>query len=77
MPEQKCAIEETPPAVPAHVPPHYLAAAEDGSRPGTYYVNTKEPQNRLRIEDEATAYHEAVPGHHFEYSKSALLEDPR
>ncbi|WP_157984576.1 DUF885 domain-containing protein [Lentzea terrae] len=75
VPSQKCAIEETPPAVPAHVPPHYLAAAEDGSRPGTYYVNTKEPQNRLRIEDEATAYHEAVPGHHFENSKAALLED--
>ena len=75
MPDQKCAITEAPPAVPAHVPPHYFPAAEDGSRPGTYFVNTKEPQNRLKIEDEATAYHEAVPGHHFEHSKSALLED--
>jgi uncharacterized protein (DUF885 family) len=75
LPERKCVIEEAPPAVPAHVPPHYLPAAEDGSRPGTYFVNTKEPQNRLRIEDEATAYHEAVPGHHFEHSKAALLKD--
>ena len=75
VPDQKCVIEKAPPAVPAHVPPHYLSAAEDGSRPGTYFVNTKEPQNRLRIEDEATAYHEAVPGHHFEYSKVALLQD--
>ncbi|KJK49963.1 hypothetical protein UK23_12115 [Lentzea aerocolonigenes] len=75
MPDQKCAIEEAPPSVPAHVPPHYFGASEDGSRPGTYFVNTKEPQNRLKIEDEATAYHEAVPGHHFEYSKAALLKD--
>ncbi|HEX8867844.1 MAG TPA: DUF885 domain-containing protein, partial [Lentzea sp.] len=74
-PDQRCAIEAAPPSVPAHVPPHYLAASEDGSRPGTYFVNTKEPQNRLKIEDEATAYHEAVPGHHFEYSKAALLKD--
>nr|WP_167975864.1 DUF885 domain-containing protein [Lentzea indica] len=73
-PDAACAIKEAPPAVPAHVPPHYFPAAEDGSRPGTYFVNTKEPQNRLKIEDEATAYHEAVPGHHFEYSKSALLK---
>ncbi|GAB2871400.1 DUF885 domain-containing protein [Lentzea nigeriaca] len=75
LPEAKCVIEEAPPAVPAHVPPHYYPAAEDGSRPGTYFVNTKEPHNRLRIEDEATAYHEAVPGHHFEYARMALLRD--
>ncbi|MEV6242523.1 DUF885 domain-containing protein [Lentzea sp. NPDC051838] len=75
MPDEKCAIEATPAAVPAHVPPHYLPASEDGSRPGTYFVNVKEPQNRLRIEDEATAYHEAVPGHHFERSKASLLKD--
>ncbi|SDO91073.1 DUF885 domain-containing protein [Lentzea jiangxiensis] len=73
-PAAACAIREAPPAVPAHVPPHYFPAAEDGSRPGTYFVNTKEPGSRLRIKDEATAYHEAVPGHHFEHSKAALLE---
>ncbi|MEU0882865.1 DUF885 domain-containing protein [Lentzea sp. NPDC005914] len=75
LPDDKCAIEAAPEAVPAHVPPHYFPAADDGSRPGTYFVNTKEPQNRLKIEDEATAYHEAVPGHHFEYSKAAALKD--
>ncbi|MGW6936644.1 DUF885 domain-containing protein [Lentzea sp. NPDC054927] len=75
MPDDVCAIEEAPPTVPAHVPPHYFPASEDGSRPGTYFVNTKEPQNRLKIEDEATAYHEAVPGHHFEYSRAGLLKD--
>lgn len=75
MPDQKCAIVEMAPTLDAAVPPHYYPAAEDGSRPGTYFVNTKEPHNRLRAEDEAAAYHEAVPGHHFEFSKAALLKD--
>ncbi|MFS8099793.1 DUF885 domain-containing protein [Lentzea alba] len=75
MPEQKCAIEAMAPSLSAQVPPHYFPAAEDGSRPGTYFVNTKEPESRTWIEDEATAYHEAVPGHHFERAKGALLKD--
>ncbi|MEU3648520.1 DUF885 domain-containing protein [Lentzea sp. NPDC034063] len=75
VPDAACVIKAAPPGVPAHVPPSYFPAAEDGSRPGTYYVNTKDPRNRLRIKDEATAYHEAVPGHHFEHSKAALLKD--
>lgn len=75
LPNEKCAIKEAPPSVPAHVPPHYYPAADDGSTQATYFVNTKEPQHRLKTEDEATAYHEAVPGHHFEFAKLALLKD--
>jgi uncharacterized protein (DUF885 family) len=75
MPDQKCAIVEMAPTLDAAVPPHYYPASDDGSRPGTYFVNTKEPHNRVRAVDEATAYHEAVPGHHFERSKGALLQD--
>ena len=75
MPEQKCAIVEMAPTLSAGVPPHYYPASDDGSRPGTYFVNTKEPHERLRAVDEATAYHEAVPGHHFERAKGALLKD--
>lgn len=75
LPEQKCVVKEAPPSVPAHVPPHYYPPADDGSTQGTYFVNTKEPRQRLKIEDAATAYHEAVPGHHFEFAKMALLKD--
>ncbi|GGU49797.1 hypothetical protein GCM10010178_48290 [Lentzea flava] len=73
MPQARCEIAATAPSVPASTPPHYVAAALDGSRPGTYFVNTKDPHTRLRNIAEATAFHEAVPGHHFESSRLEQL----
>ncbi|ANZ36794.1 hypothetical protein BBK82_12660 [Lentzea guizhouensis] len=52
-----------------------MAPALDGSRPGTYFVPVQNPHTRLRIIEEATAFHEAVPGHHFENARIAMLGD--
>ncbi|WP_052684594.1 DUF885 domain-containing protein [Lentzea aerocolonigenes] len=75
VPDQHCAITEVAREAPASTPPHYVPCALDGSRPGTYFVNTKEPHTRLRDIAEATAFHEAVPGHHFESERILLLQD--
>ena len=45
---------------------YYMPAAMDGSRPGTYYQNVSEPNTRRIFDLESVAFHEAVPGHHFQ-----------
>jgi uncharacterized protein (DUF885 family) len=46
--------------------PSYNPAAEDGSRPGIFWINTWAPEKQSRAKLESTAFHEAVPGHHFQ-----------
>ena len=54
---------------------YYLPPATDGSRPGSYYINTSEPTTRTRYEYEALAFHESIPGHHLQLAIAQELED--
>ncbi len=74
-PETQCSVREVPESIAADLPPaYYLAPSEDGSRPGTYFLNTYEPASRKRFNYESIHFHEAIPGHHFDRSLSVELK---
>ncbi|HVV10354.1 DUF885 domain-containing protein [Amycolatopsis sp.] len=54
---------------------YYLQPAVDGSRPGIYFANTYEVTERFRHTAEVIAFHEAIPGHHFQLSTALTLTD--
>lgn len=73
LPKQAMQIEKTEPFREKQAPgAEYLLGAPDGSRPGVVKVNTYQARKRLWIDMESTAYHEGVPGHHFQ---SALQQE--
>jgi uncharacterized protein (DUF885 family) len=47
---------------------HYQPGTPDGKRPGRVVVATYDFSHRSLIADEATAYHEGIPGHHMQES---------
>jgi uncharacterized protein (DUF885 family) len=40
--------------------------AEDGSRPGIYFLSTYDPAHKSRADLEALTFHETIPGHHLQ-----------
>ena len=53
----------------------YFPPAEDGSRPGIFFMNVAEPSSWTKYEIEATVYHEGIPGHHLQLAIAQELED--
>lgn len=52
----------------------YSSPSLEGNRPGIYYVNLYKMADNPRYKLEALAYHEAIPGHHFQISIANELE---
>ena len=76
-PGSSCHVEAVPPVEAPDAPlGYYRAPATDGSRPGTYYVNTYAPTTKLAIDAEGVAFHEAVPGHHLQIAVAQRLDLP-
>jgi uncharacterized protein (DUF885 family) len=59
---------EAIPAFQSAMATHYQTGTPDGSRPGRVVVATSDFAHRSLIDDEATAYHEGIPGHHMQLS---------
>lgn len=53
----------------------YQAGAQDGSRPGIFFVNLRDLNETPKWSMPTLAYHEAVPGHHFQLSIAQELKD--
>ncbi|MPY83253.1 MAG: DUF885 family protein [Actinophytocola sp.] len=79
IPSQPWTVEPVPAAAAPGAPAaYYLLPSTDGSRPGTYFANTYEATERFRHTAEVTAFHEAIPGHHFQISLAqGLTEVPQ
>lgn len=52
----------------------YNMSAPDGSRPGYFYANLSNMKDMPLYQLEALAYHEGIPGHHFQIAISQELE---
>ncbi|MEP6547049.1 MAG: DUF885 domain-containing protein [Gammaproteobacteria bacterium] len=59
---------EAMPAFQAANATHYQTGTPDGKRPGRIVVSVANFAQRSLISDEATAYHEGIPGHHMQLS---------
>jgi uncharacterized protein (DUF885 family) len=54
---------------------YYEAPAMDGSRPGTFFANLRDVGEIPKFGMRTLAYHEAVPGHHFQIAIAQDLDD--
>jgi uncharacterized protein (DUF885 family) len=52
---------------------HYQTGTPDGKRPGRIVVAVSNFAQRSLVDDEATAYHEGIPGHHMQLSVAQEL----
>ena len=59
-------IEPYPRYREQHAANEYNAPAEDGSRPGLFYINAYQADRKPRALAESTAFHETIPGHHLQ-----------
>ena len=71
----ECAVTvEAIPAYQAAAATHYQTGTPDCKRPGRVSVATSDFAHRTLIDDEATAYHEGIPGHHMQLSVQQQLK---
>jgi uncharacterized protein (DUF885 family) len=76
LPVAPCEVRAVEPYQEKEAPPaFYFPPAPDGSRPGIYFVNTYQPENRPLYRLASTTYHEATPGHHFQITIESEMAD--
>jgi uncharacterized protein (DUF885 family) len=75
LPRTTCRVEAMPSYKENDAPAaYYYPPADDGSRPGIFFANTRDPDTWPAYEMETLTFHEAVPGHHLQI---ALAQEQR
>ena len=76
FPKSPCKVLPVPAAAEQHAPPaYYYTPLPDGSRDGTYFLNTYKAETKSIFESESVAFHEAIPGHHLDRTIAVELQD--
>jgi uncharacterized protein (DUF885 family) len=68
LPKAKLLVKSVPEYMEKESSTQYINGTPDGSRPGQVWVDTYDATHHDMLDDEATAYHEGVPGHHLQIS---------
>jgi uncharacterized protein (DUF885 family) len=66
LPKADVVIQPYPKFREKNAPNEYNPPAEDGSRPAVFFISAYEAEKQSRVEDESTAFHETIPGHHLQ-----------
>ncbi len=53
---------------------YYELPAMDGSRGGVFYANLRDPHETVKFAMKTLAYHEGIPGHHFQFAIQGELK---
>jgi len=76
FPKSPCKVLPVPAESEQHAPPaYYYPPLPDGSRDGTYFLNTYKAETKSVFEAESVAFHEAIPGHHLDRTIAVELKD--
>ncbi|CAM9212178.1 unnamed protein product [Chrysoparadoxa australica] len=77
VPERDCSVEAMPAYKEAGSPgAMYYPPALDGSKNGVFYANLRNVSSVVKWEMRTLAFHEAVPGHHFQLSIAQQMPLP-
>ena len=75
FPKAPCKVLPVPTQSEKHAPPaYYFPPLPDGSRDGTYFLNTYKAETKSVFEAESVAFHEAIPGHHLDRTIAVELQ---
>ncbi len=76
VPKDKLSVERVPIAAEkGSAGAYYQQGAMDGSRPGIFFANLRDVEETATWTMKTLAYHEGIPGHHFQIATALGLKD--